>query len=401
MQNGRAKLAQLDLPPSSPIFDHPTVESRTVEVDGWGRTPSMREIFPTPSDLDWPSDASPNDAESTTQPAETSAQETPASEKDATSALEGAERLGSVVGEAKDKELIVRSQLQAPARRRPLPATVEDASSSVSGSSPAPSEESPDASNGNLFDLLEDPYGILAASGFGIDADGGLTSLEIPMPHGDQLTPTSASNAGGLTVSADAFNEVQLHQAKEFGAHLNAFNQSGSTGVSAHVAGSASASSVPAEASEVTQPGTAVVTMSSNSNSANGGEVSQIDGNASTSIPASLTPGLDAAFLSSLPPELSGIFVSPKKPLPPQILEFLTSPRKSPRSKGKISSPTRNVTGGSGSGASPIAGSSTSMIPSHDTGSNSPFDAGMEADFSMLFQNPEIQAMLAEFTSSA
>ncbi len=150
MLQGPAKLAQLDLPPSSPVFDHPTGRSSsTIEVDGWGRTPSMREIFPTPSDLDWPSDASPGAAQSPVK-----------------------------MDKVESKDLVVAPAQTAVVRRRPLPATVEDGSSSVSGSSPALSDDSPE---GNVFDLLEDPYGILAASGFGIDADGTLTSLEMPV----------------------------------------------------------------------------------------------------------------------------------------------------------------------------------------------------------------------------
>jgi hypothetical protein len=313
-QSGAATLARLDLPPSSPAFDLPTAcSSGSIEVDGWGRTPSMREIFPTPSDLDWPSDASP-----ATQDAPTTA---PAVQQAETS---------------ESKELVVKP-CTAVVRRRPLPATVEDGSSSVSGSSPAHSDDSPEGST-NMFDLLEDPYGILAASGFGIDADGALTSLEMPVPAQQQMTPTSsaAASASAPSISADKFNDVSLHPAQEFGTHLSEFNSSGGVGVAAHVAGT----------------GTAAAVQIANASDAN----------------ANPLAGVDAGFLATLPRELSAILTSPKKNIPPKIIELLASPSK----------------------AKPFA---------------DPPSPGLERvqgethDFSALFANPDIQALLAEFES--
>lgn len=321
MQNGRAKLASLDLPPSSPCFDHPTGESNVApRMDAWGRTASMREMFPTPSELDWPSDGSP------------------AADTKARSGM----------------ELVAQDRLQVPSvvRRRPLPATVEDASSSVSGSSPASSEASPDASDANLFDLLEDPYGILAASGFGIDATGALSA--VGAGTNAQLTPTHQP-----TVSADNFNEVQLHKAKEYGNHLNEFHHSGSVGLATHAGGEAGASVQHRPASIASTP------------------------NDAASPKTLLTPTLDASFLSSLPPELSSIFASPKKPLPPRIVDILTSPRKP---KSVQSPPNATASSPSASGALVPYGFENSIA---------------EADLSALFNNPDIQAMLAEFDTTA
>ncbi|SPO29540.1 uncharacterized protein UTRI_04725_B [Ustilago trichophora] len=363
LSSGPAKLAQLDLPPSSPVFDHPTGRSNgsTVEVDGWGRTPSMREIFPTPSDLDWPSDAS------------SAASQSPVKDP--------AEAGDKTVGEVKpveSEELTVPTSAanHAVVRRRPLPATVEDGSSSVSGSSPALSDDSPEGGNGNLFDLLEDPYGILAASGFGIDADGALTSLEIPInPPADtsqSMTPTSSAAAGPApqpSISADNFSEIQLHQSDKFRTHLSEFNSSGGSGIAAHVAGDSSAAAVQIANAPSTSTGTGTGT--------------------------SAGIGLDASFLANLPPELSTIFTSPKKPLPPQIIEILASPRKNSNGRARTSSstsPTKVGSGGGGGGE---------MVVSPHTGGGFAGAEGDEQDFSALFSNPDIQALLAEFEASA
>ena len=367
LSSGPAKLAQLDLPPSSPVFDHPTGRSSsTIEVDGWGRTPSMREIFPTPSDLDWPSDGSP-------------AGQSPV--KDGEDAGEaGDTTVGAKASES--KELVVPTPpaptSHAVVRRRPLPATVEDGSSSVSGSSPALSEDSPEGSNGNLFDLLEDPYGILAASGFGIDADGALTSVEIPInpsaTASQSMTPTSTSTAAAPqpSISADNFNSVQLHPATEFGTHLSKFNSSGGVGIAAHVAGESAAA-----------------VQIANASADNNGEPSS-----TSNIGSNAVGGLDASFLATLPPELSTIFASPKKPLPPQIIEILASPRKNR---------TTALRTGSGSNSPTKAGSSAGtggelVVSPHTAAFDGQTD---EHDFSALFSNPDIQALLAEFEAQA
>lgn len=362
LPNGPAKLAQLDLPPSSPVFDHPTGRSTsTIEVDGWGRTPSMREIFPTPSDLDWPSDGSP----ATQSPAKPWAEEADGDKTE--------QQTSAAVSEAKEPAVQPTAQT-AVVRRRPLPATVEDGSSSVSGSSPALSDDSPDASNGTLFDLLEDPYGILAASGFGISAEGGLTSLEMPMAPTEpstQLTPTCSSAVVGAagaaqpSISADKFNEISLHQAHEFAPHLSEFNSSGGVGIAAHVVGaSGTAAAVQIATSDTT------TTTSTAPEAATG------------------VHGLDPTFLATLPPELSTLFSSPKKSIPPQIIEILASPTKSRPSRSTSRNP------------SPTKPSNPLVAQPHPAAYPSPTDDDQH-DFTALFSNPDIQALLAEFEATA
>lgn len=106
--------------------------------------------------------------------------------------------------------------LVARAPRKPLPATVEDAPSSPSNS-PGTSSDADD----NLVDLIEDPYGLLAACGIGLPATGG--------DAGAQTVST-----GGQGFSMDAFNGIELHNAPAFAQHLEAFTQSGGLGVAAH-----------------------------------------------------------------------------------------------------------------------------------------------------------------------
>ncbi|SNX85838.1 uncharacterized protein MEPE_04547 [Melanopsichium pennsylvanicum] len=404
--SGPAKLAQFDLPPSSPVFDHPT--GSEIEVDGWGRTPSMREIFPTPSDLDWPSDASPGNTQSPSKPAEEAEAEAEA-EVDNSSAK----------GEVKD------STNNAPetriVRRRPLPATVEDASSSVSsGSSPALTEDSPEG-NANLFDLLEDPYGILAASGFGIDAEGGLTSIEIPIhpsasgaaaattSTSTSMTPSSSTPVATMTqpsISADNFTQISLHPKEQFGEHLTEFNSSGGVGVAAHVTEDSVAAAI---AIANAAPGSSAIATSS----------------AGTGAGGKTAVAFDTSFLANLPPELSNIFTSPSKPLPPQIIEILASPRKnrSTRTASVTSNGRSSSSGSGGGGDSPMKGGARGgemvVSPHHhhhyrttlggggggEYGSVGNDDGGEEAqqeqDLSALFSNPDIQALLAEFEAQA
>ncbi|KAJ1034680.1 hypothetical protein NDA13_000937 [Ustilago tritici] len=352
--SGRAKLAHLDLPPSSPVFDHPSARSgggREVEVDGWGRTPSMREIFPTPSDLDWPSDGSPR---------------SPFPRSPDASAANEAKQADGEKAEKKEEEKT--AQTHAVVRRRPLPATVEDGSSSISGSSPALTD-SPEESN--LFDLLEDPYGILAASGFGVDADGTLTTnpTNANAQVGEeetQMTPTSstpsATTAAAPSISADRFNQIHLHPSTSFSSHLNAFTTEGGAGIAAHVNPNTNS---PA----AVQIGPSSTSTSTSTIRSNGGE----------------TNGFDMSFLANLPPELSTIFSTPGKKIPPQIIEILASPRKS-RTRSSSRSPSKMA-----------LGKQMVVTPNYSTGES----GEGEQDFSALFNNPDIQALLAEFEAQS
>ncbi|WFD22521.1 hypothetical protein MEQU1_001193 [Malassezia equina] len=110
--------------------------------------------------------------------------------------------------------------LTEPPMRRPRPATVEDASSTPSGSPVgSPEEES-------LVDLIEDPYGLLSACGLGV-LPGAVNE------SGDTLAVSERT--GSNNFSADAFNGIELHGAPAFAQHLEAFTQSGGLGVAAHM----------------------------------------------------------------------------------------------------------------------------------------------------------------------
>lgn len=92
--------------------------------------------------------------------------------------------------------------------RRPLPATVEDASSSQH-SSPRNSPES-------AVEYIEDPYGLLQASGLAVYDDEGNMSL-------------------GEGLDLGALNGIELHGAEAFGEHLRDFTAHGGLGLAAHL----------------------------------------------------------------------------------------------------------------------------------------------------------------------
>lgn len=103
--------------------------------------------------------------------------------------------------------------------RKPLPATVEDAPSSSCGGSNYDEDEymdeGPSPAESGLFEGFEDPYGLLAASGIGLDPN---------------------SSQPGLNISSDTFREaIELYRSNEFGSQLRDFTQNGGTGVAAHI----------------------------------------------------------------------------------------------------------------------------------------------------------------------
>ncbi|CAO1621817.1 unnamed protein product [Sympodiomycopsis kandeliae] len=132
-------------------------------------------------------------------------------------------------------------QNQQITRRKPLPATVEDApESSPAGVDDYDDDEDEDGYSPydhetveSFLDMLEDPYGLLAANGIGLN-NNGLNSIEINnnTTSNNGLTPT---NEGNGSVSIDHFaGGVQLHDRLQFGSHLQQFNQEGSRGVAAY-----------------------------------------------------------------------------------------------------------------------------------------------------------------------
>lgn len=104
-------------------------------------------------------------------------------------------------------------------RRKPLPATVEDAPSSSVGSSPADDGGISPYDHGtveSLFDMLEDPYGLLGANGIGLAG----------------VSTVGADESSG-TFSMERFDAVQLHDRLQFGSHYRAFTEDGGKGVAA------------------------------------------------------------------------------------------------------------------------------------------------------------------------
>ncbi|KAN0061261.1 hypothetical protein ACQY0O_006107 [Thecaphora frezii] len=204
--SGAARLSQFDLPPSSPpMFEHPTGDSGAhladVETDRWTRRLSLRSLVPTPSDVDWASEGNPSPA----KPAGAAERIDPTN---AAVKAYVAATTAAPSASASPAMALVPLGGGAHVSRRPLPATVEDAST-TSGSSPEDGD-TPDGMS-SLFDLFDDAHGLLAASGFGV--------------QGSQ---------GGM--SADVFGDVELHRSLDFAAHLDDFTQHGGVGVAAHVA---------------------------------------------------------------------------------------------------------------------------------------------------------------------
>lgn len=83
----------------------------------------------------------------------------------------------------------------------------------------SPSSVPSDASLDDI-EVFEDPYGILAASGFG-------------------------EHAAGLGVSADTFRRIEVHQAPEFAQQYAAFTAGGGLGIAAHTQAPAGVAGAP------------------------------------------------------------------------------------------------------------------------------------------------------------
>ena len=175
----------------------------------WTRSTSMRELFPTPSPIkQWTNHAN--------SPSTNALWQSPTSWalKPPTPSPVKTEMLDEQPGKAQSGTALMELDRNAPhqlIRRKPLPATVEDASSSVNSASSSPMEEEEDDEGGNGMDLLEDPYGLLAASGIGV--------------QGDQP---------GL--SMEDFDSIELFKSVDFHQQLDFFTQMGSNGVAAHLA---------------------------------------------------------------------------------------------------------------------------------------------------------------------
>jgi hypothetical protein len=237
---------------SPPMFS----EADLGEMDEWGRTASMKEFFPTPSPVKaWTLGESPDMATpADTKPAAGAAapQQVPTPQppvihvSNAPGTSDGAQPSTALVSQKNTPAAAptpVNSLTPAAAAsavkrvgRRPLPATVEDAPSTSSASSPpealSPDGEYEDAQS--LFDMFDDPYGLLANSGLG--ANGNMQGISLETFDGG----------------------IELHPSFNFMQHLQQFTHEGSTGVAASVATGAvvtsAAPAAPAAASPSSPP---------------------------------------------------------------------------------------------------------------------------------------------------
>lgn len=152
--------------------------------------------------------------------------------------------------------------LQIIRHRKPLPATVEDASPSASsaiGANDDPifgsdddedDEEDELEGEGNqattlekLMEMFEDPYGLLAASGIGganrIEQQGQTsTAVETTTTTAGATAAATTSTAGDQApapeVSFDHLEAIELFQSMDFAKQFDFFTQAGSTGIAAH-----------------------------------------------------------------------------------------------------------------------------------------------------------------------
>lgn len=201
--------------------------------------------------------------------------------KSGSNTIAAAEEQNSAADSSNSGEPLPQDQqhLQIIRHRKPLPATVEDASpsnSSVIGANDDPifgsdDEGDEDEEDGSeeeegegdpattlqkLMEMFEDPYGLLAASGI-----GGANRIELQGPNGETSTvvgapaPSSSADAssapqtaittvtqGNQTstvpsvpeVSFDHLEAIELFQSMDFAKQFDFFTQAGSTGIAAH-----------------------------------------------------------------------------------------------------------------------------------------------------------------------
>lgn len=105
-------------------------------------------------------------------------------------------------------------EAQPVVRRKPLPATVEDASSSQ--------HSSPSSSPDSVTEGIEETYELLEQYGIHVGPDGTLTG-NLSLGDGEQ------------SINLNAFNGIELHNAPAFSDQLREFTESGSLGFAAHL----------------------------------------------------------------------------------------------------------------------------------------------------------------------
>jgi hypothetical protein len=180
-------------------------------TEDWTRSNSMRELFPTPSPVkqQWNMNSPSNGLwHSPTSWAISTTTQVKVEEEQEKRGGQSNMALAELDSNQPQTQLI---------RRKPLPATVEDAPSSANSASSSPMEEDDsleegdELKGGNLMDLFEDPYGLLAASGIGVQG-----------------------NQPGL--SMEDFESIELFKGVDFSQQLDFFTQMGSNGIAAHLA---------------------------------------------------------------------------------------------------------------------------------------------------------------------
>lgn len=158
----------------------------------------------------------------------------------------------SVTAATQEDKKSPSSSLAPPApKRKPLPATVEDASpSEASNPSPNDEEEYEDedvvtGENGEmvidmtnedslaaLMEMFEDPYGLLAASGINLPAVPQLQKATGGAEHSSKDNTSNASTENNLA-------HIELFKSFDYAKELGFFNQAGASGIAANAGPSA------------------------------------------------------------------------------------------------------------------------------------------------------------------
>lgn len=244
----------------------------------WTRSVSMRELFPTPSPgkkwarspshAVWESptawalrDPTPSPVKQQSSKADAMHGGSKTKAIDESSQMQGVSQESVREGSnpAKCQELQVPGPSQQLVRRKPLPATVEDASpSEISNRSPTDDDDEDDGDDecalqinphdstslSTLMELFEDPYGLLKASGLGLQSKTQVTGSSSPAKRlegraSDDTAMALASSSGGTQstsqMSADHFAQIELFKSFDFAQQLDFFTENGSNGVAAHV----------------------------------------------------------------------------------------------------------------------------------------------------------------------
>lgn len=220
--------------------------------DDWIRSTSMRELFPTPSpgkkwiqspsqDI-WGSPLAWELVKPSPSPAKKEAGQSKKSPRKPDTDEQRCSTSVSEVDQSISKPEPTNSHQLV--HRKPLPATVEDASpSEITDNSPPEEDDDDDdcaleidpndeSSMTALMGLLEDPYGLLQASGLSIPANH---DKAIDTQDNDTLDrkPRLSGSANGFSVEQLA--QVELFNEIEFDQQLAFFTNDGSSGVAAHV----------------------------------------------------------------------------------------------------------------------------------------------------------------------